>query len=179
VNTNIISVIAATVAVAAFGVNRLASTQSRIDEISAQIGQLRQEIDRLAEPDAGMTAVADETMNYLFAEVSELRRAIHERAAAPAATDDLTAAAPSPQAANDSRTPAAPADQAAADPVPLSDALRTLRSRMLVTPNDWEEIDASVVAMSREENREFWHQLGEALADGDIQLLDAQAHQPR
>lgn len=174
-NTKIISVISATVAVAAFGANRLASTQSRVDEVRADIEQLRREIARLAEPAAGTAAVTDETTNYLFAEVAELRRAIDERPGAPAAADLRTSAAPTLQAVNDSRTAAAPALQAAADPAPASEALRVLRSRMLVTPSDWEEIDGSVVAMSREENREFWHQLGEALAHGDLQLIEPQS----
>jgi len=174
-NAKIISVISATIAVAAFGANRLASTQSRIDEVRADIEQLRQEIARHAEPTAVAPTATDETMNYLFAEVAELRRAIDERPAAPAATDLRTSAAPTAQAADDSRASTAPALQAAADPAPEPEALHVLRSRMLVTPSDWEEIDGSVVAMSREENREFWHQLGEALAQGDIQLLDPQS----
>lgn len=163
----VLCVVSVALGAAALGALRLASTRTRLDEVTTQIEQLRREVSRLAAARPGATTTeTDKIMNYLLTEVADLRVAVEdEAAAAPQRSEHRVATTVS----------AAPAETAqSVKQAPEPNALRQLKSRIVVTPTDWQDIDASVVAMSREENREFWHQFGEAIAHGDIQLFNPQ-----
>ena len=157
----VLCVVSVALGAAALGALRLASTRTRLDEVTTQIEQLRREVSRLAAARPGATTTeTDKIMNYLLTEVADLRVAVEDEAAA------------APQRSEHRVAPAETAQSVKQAPEP--NALRQLKSRIVVTPTDWQDIDASVVAMSREENREFWHQFGEAIAHGDIQLFNPQ-----